>query len=187
MIRVIGGGDPPEGLKELLGLMGEGQQENVSVPGDIAMLAERAVERTRRNHFAPGEFVQMRAPDGLGIRNAGPYVVIRTLPEPISVHENSERWEAQTFSQTEADIVVGMIMRSGPQGDAAYREIYTWSGLLARYPLDEDGEEMAAIGREAANHPPKPAVKAAQEDVSPAVAAVRASLRQNPWGSQSED
>lgn len=186
MIRVIGGEGPPEGLKELLGLMGEGQQENVSVPGDIAMLAERAVERTRRNHFEPGEFVQMRAPEGLGIRNAGPYVVIRMLAKPISVHENSERWEAQTFSQTEADIVVGMIMRNGPQGKGAYREIYTWSGLLAPYELDEDGQRMAEIGRESANHPPKPAASIPAQNEPPAVAAVRASLRQNPWGSQSE-
>lgn len=188
MIRVIGGGgEPPEGLKEFLGLVGGGADEkNVSVPGDIAMLAERAVERNRRQRFEPGDFVQMRAPEGLGLRNTGPYIVIRVFEEPVSVHQGSSAWESHTFSHTDADVIVGMIMRSNPQGSSAYREIYTWSGLLAPYELNDDEQQMAEIGRESANHSPKPKQPEVVDDEAAAVAAVKPALRQNPWGTASE-
>lgn len=152
MLNITGsGGRPPEGLEELLRLTIKEPKVNVSVPGDISTLAERAAERIQRKSFKPGDFVQIRVPEGLGIRHSGPYVVIRTLEKPVLVHEHSSEWESNTFSHAESDMIVGMIMRTGPEGDSAYREVYTWSGLLTAYDLDADGVRMAEIGREAVN------------------------------------
>lgn len=160
MFKIISG-DGTGGLEDLLRHLHESESETSfeTIPGDFALLAERCADRQKQNTFTPGEFVQLRMPSGLGVRHTGPFVVVRTLHPPIQAATTTTDWLNSMYPHDQADIVLGMIIKSSDNAQA-YREIYGWSGNLIRYDLNALEREMADQG-----------VKNSRDDVIPPTAA----------------
>lgn len=182
---IIGGDDMPPGLRQLLsGALGGppgGEEGNHFMPGDISILAERAVERKRTKKFLPGEFVRFRSPYGMGIRNTGPFVVISQMPTPITAHESNMNWDGQMFSSAQVDLIIGAIMRHHSQSEGVYREFYVWSGMMEKIDLDAEGLELERLGIEGADVPGKPFELMRNEDGPRKPRASRRASEDSPW------
>lgn len=174
-MNVIGG----DQLMQILGGGAMPPQENrqVSKIGDVATLAGMVPQRTKARAFKVGDFVEMSNPKLMSIINPGPYVVIKKIEPAIQAHDTNPHWMREMFMHTDADLVVGMIMRDGTDEVGIYREIYTWSGLLKPYELTDLQKEMVGIETSQTDldapieanlpDPPQPEQKRASDTISP--------------------
>lgn len=183
MFRIISGDDLSGLLESLHGQAGRKSLEG-AVSGDVAILAERAKERRTPKPFDAGQFVQFRAPDGLGMHwTHGHFIVIRMLDKPILAENAKDSWENMIFAHAEADMVVGFMME-GPGGQRIYREQLTWSGFFVPYVLTEMEVEMEKIGlREAEKVQRKDPEESHEDAAAIAQPASKEPNTRSRWGS----
>ena len=141
IIEVGGDGDLPDFLKELMG-QATGPREHHTLPGDVATLRERFLERQARRPFAPGDLVAFVEGKGLGIPVQGPMIVIRYLTTPLAIHDTTDSWANRIYPHAESDMIVGALMSA----ERVYREMYLWSGYCQPYEMsDLEAEALSTV------------------------------------------